>query len=104
MPTSKIMMDFVVEYWTQIVFLVAFIFYIYNQIKALKNGMKALLHDRIVQKCEYHLEKGYITPSELDELDYLNEPYKGLKGNGTAKVLIHKAHQLPIKNIGGKIK
>lgn len=98
------MMDFIVEYWTQIVFLVAFIFYIYNQIKALQNGMKALLHDRIVQKCGYHIEKGYITPPELDELDYLNAPYKQLKGNGTAKVLLHQAHQLPIKNIGGKIK
>lgn len=101
MLTSKMMMDFVVEYWTQIVFLAAFLFYIYNQIKALKNGMKALLHDRIVQKCEYHLEKGYITSHEIDELDYLNEPYKQLKGNGTAKALLHDAHQLPKKNTGG---
>lgn len=101
MQTSKIMMDFIVEYWTQIVFLLAFIFYIYNQIKALRNGMKALLHDRIVQKCWYHIDKGYITPQELDELDYLNEPYKQLKGNGTAKALLHDAHKLPKKNIGG---
>lgn len=95
------MFDFVVEYWTQIVFLTAILIYIYKQIAALRNGMKALLHEKIVQKCEYHLHQGFITSYDIDELECLNEPYRQLKGNGTAKALLHEVHELPKKKKDG---
>ena len=43
---------------------------------ALRNGIKALLHDRIIQKCEYHIRNNRINADDLEELEYLNKPYK----------------------------
>ncbi len=65
------------------------------EIDVVKEGIKAILHDRILQKCEYHIQKGYITIDDIEEIEYMNEPYKKLGGNGTVKVAIHKVHDLP---------
>ena len=32
---------------------------------------------------------------DIQEIEYMNEPYKKLGGNGTVKVAIHKVHELP---------
>lgn len=66
-----------------------------TEIDVVKEGIKAILHDRILQKCEYHIQKGYISMDDIQEIEYMNEPYKKLGGNGTAKVAIHKVHELP---------
>lgn len=65
-----------------------------KQTDCIKEGVKALLHDKIIQKCEHYISEGKITTEELQELEYLNEPYKALGGNGTVKAAMHKVHEL----------
>lgn len=97
------MVGFIVEYWVQFLFglIISFIGLIYkrlikysNEQKAIQDGVKALLHDRIIQKCRYHLEKDEIDDNDLDEIYYMNEPYKELGGNGTVKQMITKVEKL----------
>lgn len=63
----------------------------------LREGIKALLHDRIIQKCEYHIRNDCINADDLEELEYLNKPYKALGGNGTVEVMLRTVHKLPKK-------
>lgn len=65
-----------------------------EEIKVLRDGIKALLHDRIIQKCEYHLRQKHISASDIKELEYMNEPYKALGGNGTVKTMLSAVHKL----------
>ncbi len=65
-----------------------------EEIKVLRDGIKALLHDRIIQKCEYHLRQKHISASDIQELEYMNEPYKALGGNGTVKTMLSAVHKL----------
>lgn len=65
-----------------------------EEIGVLRDGIKALLHDRIIQKCEYHLKQGKISSNDIQELEYMNEPYKALGGNGTVKTMLSAVHKL----------
>lgn len=60
----------------------------------IKEGVKALLHDKILQKCEACIVAGKATTEEIEEIEYLNEPYRALGGNGTVKAALHKVHEL----------
>ena len=56
-------------------------------------------HDRIMDKCEKYLNKGWLTSDEFEDLDkYLYQPYRKLGGNGTAEKLFDDVKKLPIKN------
>lgn len=92
-------MKYIIDYWVQILFAISMITLLAKEIKAQRNGIKAILHDRIVQKCEYHIDKNEITSDDLDELEYLNEPYKALGGNGTVEVMLRKVHKLPMNKV-----
>lgn len=63
----------------------------------MKFGVQAVLHDRLIQKCTYIIQHGYVTTDNLDELEELNKPYKALGGNGTVKTALEKVKQLPLK-------
>lgn len=65
--------------------------------KALEKGVKALLHDRLYQSCNYFIAKGYIDTAGLKNLEYLYETYHALGGNGTGTELYNRAKSLPIK-------
>lgn len=53
-------------------------------------------HDRIIQLCKYHIEQGYITPDDFENLyDYLYLPYEAMGGNGSAKRLMEEVKKLP---------
>lgn len=71
-----------------------------EEIGVLRDGIKALLHDRIIQKCEYHLKQGKVSSYDIQELEYMNEPYKALGGNGTVKTMLSAVHKLE-KEING---
>ena len=66
-----------------------------EELQVLREGIKALLHDRIIQKCEYHIRNNRINADDLEELEYLNKPYKALGGNGTVEVMLRTVHKLP---------
>lgn len=65
-----------------------------KQIDCIKEGVKALLHERIIEKCDHYINIGKVSMEEIEELEYLNEPYKALGGNGTVKAAMHKVHEL----------
>lgn len=65
-----------------------------EELQVLREGIKALLHDRIIQKCEYHIRIGKVSAVDIQELEYMNEPYKALGGNGTVKTMLSEVHKL----------
>lgn len=89
------LLQFTKDYWVILCFLVSLSSYLIIQIMALRNGIKVLLHDRIIQKCEYHIRNNRINADDLEELEYLNKPYKALGGNGTVEVMLRTVHKLP---------
>lgn len=89
------LLQFTKDYWVILCFLVSLSSYLIIRIMALRNGIKALLHDRIIQKCEYHIRNNRINADDLEELEYLNKPYKALGGNGTVEVMLRTVHKLP---------
>lgn len=66
--------------------------------KAIKDGVVALLHDRLFQTCSTALTKGRIKVDEMDNINYLYKPYVILGGNGTGKQLFEQVKQLPINS------
>lgn len=102
------MMEFIVKYWVEWLFglIIAGMGVIYkqlksniNQNKAVKDGIKGILYNEIIYRCKKILIIGYVTPDDLEELEYLFKPYKELQGNGTAEKLINRVYQLPMKEM-----
>lgn len=105
------MIDFVKEYWLEALFTGALSLLslltkrLYNKLKQelttqklLKEGMIAILHDRLYQLCTAFLEKGEITVDELENLEYLYKSYHNLGGNGTGTALFNRCKDLKIVN------
>lgn len=114
------MIEFIKQYWLQVLFggivaiLSASVKYLFNSMKKereerkkkaeeeskeqalLKEGVLALLHDRIYQACQYHIQMGYITVQDLNNLEYLYKGYRGLGGNGTGEELYKRCKALRI--------
>lgn len=65
--------------------------------KALKEGVLALLHDRLYQGCRYHIHNGQITDGEMSNMEYLYNGYHALGGNGTGTELFERIKKLPLK-------
>lgn len=66
---------------------------------AMREGMKALLHDRIIEKCEKCLTKGHCTTDDMDEIIYSYTPYKALNGNGSAERIFGQVKELPTQPV-----
>ena len=62
-----------------------------------KKSNKALLHDRLTEACLLCISRSYVTPDELDNIEYMFAPYEELGGNGTVKKLVKDVRKLPIK-------
>ena len=63
----------------------------------LKNGIKAIMHDRIFQSCEYFLRQNEISVNELENLGKLYQPYSDLGGNGLCERLYTRVQNLEVK-------
>lgn len=67
-------------------------------IKYIRNGLLAILHDRIYQACTFYLHgQGWVDIQGLRNLEYMYKPYAAMGGNGTAKELYERVKDLPIK-------
>ena len=74
-----------------------------NQEEKIKSILKptndmvlGLGYDRLVHVCNKHIDKGWIDPGDLADIDkYLYRPYRELGGNGTAEMLFDKVKTLP---------
>lgn len=60
-----------------------------------KQGVLAILHDRLYQACQYYLRKGYCSIDDRDNMEYMFRPYKALGGNGTGEELYNRCLALP---------
>lgn len=105
------MLDFILEYWLEFAFtlIVTFLSFLIKRLysklkqelttqKLLKEGMIAMLHDRIYQLCTKFIEKGEITVDELENLEYMYKSYNNLGGNGTGTALFNRCKDLKIVN------
>lgn len=72
--------------------------------EALKNGMQALLRDRIIQAYNYHIEKGYCAIHDKDNICNLYSQYHKLGANGVADHMVDKINQLPTRRTEDVVK
>lgn len=104
------MLNFIKEYWLQTIFggvttcLTLTIKGLYSRIKAerleqdlIKEGVIAILHDRLYHVCHEYISNGYITVPDLNNLGYLYYGYHNLGGNGTGTELYERCKKLPLK-------
>ncbi|MFW7373899.1 hypothetical protein [Vagococcus fluvialis] len=68
-----------------------------TRLSNLEHANLAMLHNKIYVQCAKHLEEGFISIADLDDLDYLFNAYKNLGGNGTGEILYNKVKALPNK-------
>ena len=66
--------------------------------KAVKDGLLAMLHDRLYQACLHYITQGWIDDDGLKNLEYLYRSYHKLGGNGTGTELYNRAKALPIRD------
>lgn len=62
----------------------------------IKDGVKALLHDRLYHTCKFYLQRGEITITEMSNIEYLYNSYHALGGNGTGTELYKRVKELPV--------
>ena len=102
-------MDFIIEYWVEFLFgvldagLTAVLSTGYHRLakkveeqENVKDGILAILHDRLYQLCQYYLGQGAITPNALKNVEYLYRSYHSLGGNGTGTELYTRVTKLPL--------
>ena len=69
-----------------------------NDIRALKDGVKFILLDRILYLGERYIERGEITIEEKMLLHKMHKVYHNrLNGNGDADVIMEAVDELPLK-------
>lgn len=62
-----------------------------------KKMLLGLGHDVLYQRLTFYLDRGYIEPDELQNVEICFRPYTALGGNGVIKVLYEKVLELPTK-------
>lgn len=98
------MIEFITHYWLEVIFSgvlagfgVAFRV-LSKRVKeqdAIKQGIVALLRDRIIQAYNHYMDKGYCPIYAQDNLHMLYEQYHSLGGNGTVTNLVGELKKLP---------
>lgn len=104
------MKDFVIRYWLEVLFttivgtLSFFVKRLYTRAKKevdeqerIKEGLLAILHDRLYQMCKNYLCQGWITVDDLENLEYVYNGYHNLGGNGTGTELYQRCRSMPLR-------
>ncbi len=104
------MLEFLMEYWLEVGFgclvtaVGAGFRWMGKRLKerkkedeAIKEGVLALLHDRLYQGCNYHIRNREISSTEMKNMEYLYKGYHALGGNGTGTELYERVQNLPLK-------
>ena len=103
------MLEFVLEYWVDFLFgvIIAGMSLAYKKLakkvkeaEYVKEGVLAMLHDRLFQAGRYYIAKNEITLDELKNVEYLYNGYHNLGGNGTGTEIWERVKNLPIKKEG----
>ena len=64
---------------------------------SVSEGVKALLHDRLYQACQFYIKQGWCSVSDKKNIEYMYEPYHDLGGNGTCEELFNQVLSLPLE-------
>lgn len=100
------MTEFIIKYWLQCLFglITAALAYGYKRLnvrikeqESIKDGVLAILHDRIFQAARYYIAQGHISIEDLRNVQYLYDSYHELGGNGTGTELYNRIKNLEIK-------
>lgn len=104
------MLEFVGNYWLTFLFgiITTIIGIGYKKLKnkivkqhceniSIKNGVQALLRDRILQSYDKYMELQYYPITARENMDHMSEEYFNLGGNGMVKDLLEKLNELPTK-------
>ena len=67
-----------------------------TEYKTIKDGLLAIMHDRLYQSCTYYIKQGHIDMGGLKNIEYLYKSYHALGGNGTGTELYNRAKSLPL--------
>lgn len=99
------MAEFIIKYWLEVAFGIvsAAVIKSLTERKAMKEGILAILHDRLFQAGRYHIAQNEITLSELKNVEYLYRSYHALGGNGTGAEIWERIKDLPLKTEGENI-
>lgn len=104
------MLDFIVRYWVEFLFgtMTTGIGFVCKTLyqrsktqeeeqKRVKEGILAMLHDRLYQACTFYISKGSIDVDSLKNVEYIYNAYHDLGGNGTGTELYNRVKALQIK-------
>lgn len=104
------MLEFIQQFWIETLFTAILgvlglaVKKLYNRAKCevreqelIKEGVLAILHDRIYQSCQFYIGREYCTVEDMRNLEYLYKSYHDLGGNGTGTELFTRCCKLPIK-------
>lgn len=63
--------------------------------EAVKDGVQALLRDRIIQSCDHYAEKESVTIHGLENIENMYKAYHALGGNGAVTKMVGEVRELP---------
>jgi hypothetical protein len=91
------MLDYILKYLLGVILgaVITWCSVYFKKQKKIKDGVLAMLHDRLYQLCNEYIERGYCTVDERKNLEYLYSAYHGLGGNGTGTDLYNNSTKLP---------
>lgn len=98
------MIEFITHYWLEILFsaILAGFGAAYRVLSkkvreqdVIKQGIVALLRDRIIQTYNHYTDKGFCPIYALDNIHSLYEQYHHLGGNGTVTHLMEEIEKFP---------
>ena len=100
------MFKFVTQYATQeaILLMVGFMGWLWKRIQAqrqedeiLREGIIALLHDRLYHACISLIRQGWASLEDKNNIEHLAKPYFALGGNGTGREIYERCMALPME-------
>lgn len=104
-------MDFIIKYWVQWVFglIAGGLAYAFKRLnkkvkeqqkenQAVKDGLLALLHDRLYQSSAYFIERNSIDVVSMQNITKLYDAYHALGGNSTGTELYERIKNLPLES------
>ena len=68
--------------------------------RALDDGMRALLRDRIISACDRCFEKGYAPVYARENISSMYDAYHSLGGDGIVTDMVRQTMKLPYMNSG----
>ena len=103
-------MEYIIEYWSEtllggMAFAFSALFQrLWGRLKAemaeqskIKEGLVAILHDRLYQSCSAFLTCGEVSVGDLGNVECLYQSYAALGGNGACASLYERVKCLPIR-------